>query len=625
MNNRADALFLLIHFCYNCHRYEVISLKKQIRFSILSFLTFFSIGFDIYALFEGNYTSLLKLGILENAILLIGLYFYYSKVTWKKNLSISILSGLFTFFMIFGNSYMHLGNALLIFKNLYFFFLSVAMSIGYYFLFQSLLNLLFQYFDTKSKREKRFPKIFSKFESHPFFFSFLVILICWSPYIVSFSPIILSPDPSFQIKQFFGIRTKYADYAVLLDENVVLTNHHPIAHTLLLGGCLKFGRMLGSDNFGLFCYSFIQVLILVSVLSLTISYMKKMGVSSKYRFIVLLIYSLVPMFPLYAMSGVKDVLFSAFTCLYIMMIHHILSTKGEGYKIYQYLAMIVLMLLVILFRNNGLHMIILSFPLVILAVKKYWKPFLSVFLITIFCSFCYSKVILPYFHITPGSVREMLSVPFQQTARFVKFHENQVTESEKQIIDKILGYQTLAERYNPDLADPVKNQFNKYATTEDLKKYFQVWFHQFLKSPATYVDATINNVYGFFYPNKTNWYVYYKYDKRIVADGFDYHYNHLSGVRNVLSSFAVIFPSIPVLGLISNIGFSVWIILTLVGYCFYKKWYSTVCIYFPALVLILVCVVGPANTYFRYALPFIVSLPFMISCILGKHENYVLK
>ena len=588
-------------------------MKKQIRFIFLSFLSLFAICFDIYALFKGNYSSLLKLGLLENALLFVGLYFYYSKRQEGSNLYFSILSGLFTFFMIFGNSYMHLGNALLIFKNVGFFLLSVMMALGYYYLFQSLLNFLFNYLDKKFVAKKKVSKVFSKFESHPFLISLLVILICWLPYIVSFSPIILSPDPSFQIKQFFGIRTKYADYAILLDENVVLTNHHPVAHTLLLGGCLKFGRMLGSDNFGLFCYSFIQILILSTVLALTISYMKKMKIPLKYRFGVLLIYSLVPMFPLYAMSGVKDVLFSAFTCLYIMLIHNILKRKGEGYRLYHYLAMIILMLLIILFRNNGLHMIILSFPFVILSVKKYWKQFLSVFAVTIICSFGYSKILLPYFHITPGSVREMLSVPFQQTARFVKYHEDDVEKEEREIIDRVLEYETLAERYNPELADPVKNKFNKYATDEDLKKYFTVWFRQFLRSPVTYVD-----VYGFFYPNKTNWYVYYKYDKRIVENGFDYRYNHLDTSRDVLSGFAVAFPQIPILGFISNIGFSVWIIFTLVGYCLYKKWYSTLCIYLPAIILILVCVVGPANTYFRYALPFIMALPFMISCILEK-------
>ena len=85
-----------------------------------------------------------------------------------------------------------------------------------------------------------------------------------------------------------------------------------------------------------------------------------------------------------------------------------------------------------------------------------------------------------------------------------------------------------------------------------------------------------------------------------------------------MSSFAVGFPYIPLLGLISNIGFSVWIIFTLVGYSIYRKSYENIVTLSPALVLILVCVVGPANTYFRYTLPFVFAIPLMIACTFDK-------
>ena len=131
----------------------------------------------------------------------------------------------------------------------------------------------------------------------------------------------------------------------------------------------------------------------------------------------------------------------------------------------------------------------------------------------------------------------------------------------------------------------------------------------------------MNNVYGFFYPEKTKWYVYYKFDDRITENGFDYHYNSLETSRNILSEYAVAFPYIPGIGLISNIGFNVWIIFTLFAYAIYKKLYKNILILAPALILILVCVVGPANTYFRYALPFIFAMPFIIGVFLKKRED----
>lgn len=596
---------------------------KKLKLLLMSFCCFSALNFNVYNMYISKYDSLLKLDYFSSLILFLMIFKILSQRKFKENKVISILSIIFSFFMIFGNSYMRLGNALLIFKDLAFFLIAVIMAMGYYLVFRYFLNLIFLLFDKDLiHNDYEFKnKMLQKFESNPFLFSLIFILICWLPYIIAFYPIILSPDPSFQIKQFFGIRTKYADYAVLLDENVVLTNHHPVVHTLLLGGCLKVGRIIGSDNLGLFFYSIIQILVLSSVLALTIKYMKRLGISSKFRFVSLLIYSFVPMFPLYSMSGVKDVLFGSFTILYIMLIHSIIKKEGKGYRIVDFILMFILMVLIILFRNNGYHMLLLSFPIIIYVVRQNYKPFLVLFLSIICFQTCYSKVILPYFKITPGSVREMLSVPFQQTARYVKYYDSDLSSKDKEIIDKVLGYETLASRYNPELADPVKNEFNKYATSDDLKKYFEVWFKGLIKRPVVYIDATFNNVYGFFYPDKTNWYVYYKYDTRILEDGFDYHYNNLSGLRNVLSSYGVSFPYIPVIGLISNIGFSVWSIFTLVGYTIYKKNYKNLVSLLPALILILVCVVGPANTYFRYTLPFVFAMPLLIACTLDNYKR----
>lgn len=601
---------------------EVTMKKKWILF-IISFFILFAIDFDIYALSIGKTSDLLKLGIVGSSILFVAIYFIISRMMKVKNRAILVLSSLFSFFVVFGNSYMRVGNANLVFSNFGYFLLSVIMAIGYYFLFSYLLSFVFRYIDSgRFFREKRNITFVNRFFSEkPFRRSLLFILVAWLPYIIAFYPIILSPDPSFQIKQFFGIRTKYADYAILLDEDVVITNHHPVFHTVILGGCLKIGHTLGSDNLGLFLYSTLQILALSGVLSFTISYLKKRKIPDKYLFLMLLIYAFVPMFPLYAMSGVKDTFFTTFVILFIMLVHKVMISKCEGFKWFHYLAFIIVMLLVILFRNNGLYMIVLSFPFLILAVRSRFRELLLVFLITLSISTCYSKVLLPVLKITPGSIREVLSVPFQQTARYVKYHDEDLTLEEKNIIDTVLGYVDLASRYNPELADPVKNNYNKYTTSKELKEYFGVWFSCFFRHPVTYIDATIANVYGYFYPEKQNWYVYYKFDKRILEDGFLYHYNSLSGLRNVLSSFAVSFPSIPVIGLIANIAISVWILFTMVGYFLSKKKIRSLVFIIPSLVLILTCIVSPANTYFRYAMPYVFAILFLIGLFFDSTRN----
>ena len=599
-------------------------MKKNIIFYFLLICSFLATNFNIYNLYLGETKNLFRLGLIGSILLLYFIYkFIKNSTIIHQKKSIKVLSLILAFFMIFGNSFMLVSSTLLVFKNIGYFIISLLMYIGYYNLFLIIISYIFRFIDKNNYDEvgnKKNNKIISLFKKHPFLFSVVFIIICWLPYIISFYPIILSPDPSYQIKQFFGIRTKYADYSILIDDNVVITNHHPVTHTVLLGGCLKLGELMGNDNLGLFFYSIIQITFLVTTLAFSIYYMQKMNLKTKYLFGVLLLYALVPMFPLYAMSGVKDVIFGTLIFLYLIFLHNYIKVKGD-YKWWQYILIILLLILICLFRNNGIHTLILSLPFLLFVVRKKWKEILIVMICVFGFYGVFDKIVLPYFKITPGSIREALSVPFQQTARLVKYHSDDLTSEEIEVIDKILGYDDLAERYNPELSDPVKNEYNKYATNEDLKEYFKVWFSGLIKHPGTYIEATMNNTYGYFYPEKTNWYVYYKYDDRIVEDGFSYSYNSLGTLRNVLSNYAVCFPYIPVIGLISNIGFNVWIILVLLTYAIYKKLYKNIVILSPVLALILVCILGPANTYFRYALPFIFAMPFIFAVFLEKQSK----
>ena len=517
-------------------------------------------------------------------------------------------------FTVIGLSYLRQNNWDLVFGNTINFLISIIQIIACFIVYNFILNKLFIYLD-KDKTKKiddKENKLYKKIKEKPVLYSFIFIIICWLPYIVSFYPAILSPDPSFQIKQFFGIATKYADYSILIDPNVLITNHHPVIHTLLLGGMCKLGIMMGSINIGLFMYSIIQTL----VLSLTLSYTIKFMISKKTKPLIviasLLIYSLVPVFPFYAMSAVKDVIFGSLIIIYITFIYNLLKSEKK-YVIKDYFKIIILIILMCLFRNNGIHIFILSFPLLIIFNKKLRKNLLLVFVISLGLYFSYSKIALPYFKITPGSIRETLSIPFQQTARYVEEHKEDLSTKDKQNIDNILNISTIARRYKPEIADPVKNEFNKYATREDLKKYFGTWFNGLIKHPTTYIEATINNTYGYFCPLKTNWYIYHKYDTRITEDGFDYHYNNLKSSRTILSSYGQAFPYIPVLGLIVNIAFNTWLIMIMAAYLIYIKKYKEISYLAPAIILILVCIASPVNAYFRYALPYIFGMPLMIS------------
>lgn len=524
-------------------------------------------------------------------------------------------------FLLISNAFINTGNLSYLYKNIWLILYNLIRFIAIYIVLKRSI-IYFENFIKNHDFKLKENKITKLFLKNPFLFSFISILICWSIYVIAFYPIILSPDPSFQIKQFFNVRTKYADYAILLDNNVFLTNHHPVFHTMILGYSLKLGRFLLNDNFGLFIYSLTQLLFLAFTLSLTIKYLNENNVNKKIVFIVLLLYCFIPMFPLYAMSGVKDTYYTCFIILYIMKLDKIVRSKQEKLSYKEMIQLLLIMFAVCLFRNNGIYVLVLSFPLLLIYSKKYFQTLLVIFIGVLAFYGAYTKVLLPSLKITDGSIRETLSIPFQQTARYVKYYNKDLSKNDIKTIDKVLGYETLAKRYNPTISDPVKNEFNKYTTKKELLAYLKVWFKCFFKHPLVYIEATLNNIYGYFSPQSTNWYIYYKYDTRITEDNLvNYHYNNLSLLRLILSSFAQGFPYIPLIGLISNIGFNTWLLLGLTTYSIFKKKKEYLIVLSPLLISLLICVASPVNTYFRYAMPFIFIMPFIFTLIVTRLKN----
>ena len=569
-----------------------------------------------------KYHLQLYVDIISDIALIIYICFIMIKT---KNIELTKLKIFFIIlldiFLLISNVFINTGNLSYLYKNMWLILYNLIRFIAIYIVLKRSL-IYFENFIKNHEFKLKENKIINLFLKHPFLFSFIAILICWSIYVIAFYPIILSPDPSFQIKQFFNVRTKYADYAVLLDNNVFLTNHHPVFHTMILGYSLKLGRFLLNDNFGLFIYSLTQLLFLAFTLSLTIKYLNENNVNKKIVFIVLLLYCFIPMFPLYAMSGVKDTYYTCFIILYVMKLDKIIRFKQEKLSYKEMIQLLLIMFAVCLFRNNGIYVLILSFPLILIYSKKYFQTLLVIFIGVLAFYGTYTKVLLPSLKITDGSIRETLSIPFQQTARYVKYYNKDLSKNDIKVIDKVLGYETLAKRYNPTISDPVKNEFNKYTTKKELLAYLKVWFKCFFKHPLVYIEATLNNIYGYFSPQSTNWYIYYKYDTRITEDKLvNYHYNNLSSLRLILSSFAQGFPYIPLIGLISNIGFNAWLLLGLTTYSIFKKKKEYLIVLSPLLISLLICVASPVNTYFRYAMPFIFIMPFIFTLIVTRLKN----
>lgn len=229
-------------------------------------------------------------------------------------------------------------------------------------------------------------------------------------------------------------------------------------------------------------------------------------------------------------------------------------------------------------------------------------------------------VVFPLCKIAPGSKREALSIPFQQTARLIKEHGEEIPEEDKEIIDKVLAYDRIAELYTPELSDKVKATFKKDCTQEELMDYFKVWLKWMPRHLDTYVEATMSNCYGYFYPEAFSWITY----DGIAPTGKDYGMYSpaiLREIRQELNQFVYIIRQIPFVGMFMSIGFYTWILILMIAYVVLKEEKQYLLALTPMIVLILSCIAGPANTMMRYIYPLILCLPVIVAASLFSENN----
>lgn len=428
----------------------------------------------------------------------------------------------------------------------------------------------------------------------------LFLFICWLPYLIAFYPGTALYDAGTMLEQYFG-------YAAL-------TNHHPYFQILFLAFFVKIGSALGSAAFGMFLYVLIQVAAFIMVLSYMTDVFRKLGVSKKVLRVIVCLYAFLPIFPVYAISVGKNINFAiVILLLTVFMFEAALSPDEFVHSRSKMILLPILLILVCLFRNEGLAIVVGCFPCFLIIARKYWKVFAGIFAgVLLFVAFWF-KGILPMAGVAQGSIAESMSIPFLQTARCVAYYGDEMSEEDKAAIDRLLEVDTLPERYLPEFSDRVKDQYNNDATKEDWEAYLKVYWKQFLEHPVTYLDAVLNKCYGYFYPDDPGrtkaYYVIGADIFQLNEDGYDLESKFPVLVEG-MDEFMTVFREIPLLGYTTSIGFWFWCAFFFMFFLMKCKRAKQLVLYVPAILVFLVCVASPVNAYFRYGLSVVFTVPF---------------
>ncbi len=422
----------------------------------------------------------------------------------------------------------------------------------------------------------------------PFLRTFVGILAVWALPVYVCYPGYMCNDSWTQMLQYWG----YNDF----------TSHHPPVHTVLLGLFSRVGKALGSMNGGLYAFVLFQTIIFAAVLAYTYILMIRMQTPAWLMTLFLLLALFAPHFQSYACTIIKDSLYSIMVLLFVDELICAIRDPGDFISGKRHWILSFFSILgTALFRNNGKHILYptlaLAAVLVLIKRKELGKSVVVRILVLILVSVTFAgileKGVIRVHDIEPGSIGEALSFPFQQTARTVVEHGDEITQEEKEAIDAVLDYNSLAENYKPQLSDPVKATIRKDADSKALIRYLVTWFRMFFKYPA--YDATLN-----YEPGRDELMVTVLKETG-VSEG-----TRNPVLKDLIYNLQSILYSLPAAGLLLHHASYVIILLASIILAIQKKLYRYLIISLPGLLSVVVIILA-------YSFPIMYTLPVMLA------------
>lgn len=557
----------------------------------------------------------------DSFFVLLALLIIYGKV-WSSFRSqrkwiTDLLSAVFALCMLIGMSFSTQGNWSFILGNKNQMLIAAAAWLGFFVLFDVSLSLLYGWLGTWNfgvqAKDKPFP---AWIEKHYFLFAFLVILAGWLPYIISYLPGCVPADGYRALNMYFGGQT--------------FTDRHSWVLCMFMGTLMKLGRNI-SDSMGVFTTMAVLALIQACCYAKVCTKMKKWGAPKKFNIGVLLFFSLLPVFGAYSATVIKDSIFSGLFALYMVLYVECCIPalqKRSGRKLgVQMIVLFFVGMGVCLTRGNGFMLVALSLVFLLFLVRK--KQIIAVLALLIAITGCrgvVKNVIAPAMGIVPYPSRVYYSVPMQQTARYVITYPEDVTQENKEAIHDVFSFTRIPELYNPELSDPIKGTFRTDTVTpEKMSRYFKTWLEMFKRHPGVYIEATLHNSYGYYYPfyhcKAQSPYRLYTFRNPEPDTHSDYRFIMPAALRKDVLNYANFIGQLPGLAQLCNAGAYTWMLLILAGWLAYqKRWKGILALSAPALIVV-INIASPVNGLFRYAFPLVACMPVVVYWCLSYRKE----
>ena len=466
-------------------------------------------------------------------------------------------------------------------------------------------EILYIVFEKITKHNFKSKKMWRLFENkYIFIILWVVIFLSWVPTFLAYYPGINTYDSEVQTNYVFTQYTKF----------------HPPIHTFIWGLCINIGNKIGIEPISI--YAVTQMLLLSFVFAKMLKFMINRKTNNWIILVSLLFLSINPFISVFSIIMTKDIYFGM---LFVLLILEILEFVTNPDKYFNsplsWVKFIAFNLLACLFRNNAIYVIIIYTAIVIIAMRKYWKKCIPLFIIPIVLYYLVDVKLYNMLGIKPGNSREMFSVPIQQISYTVLKNNDSLDEQTKNEIDKFIKYDKVFTDYNPRWADLMKKTFKTKYFNEHKKEFIELWLKLLVKYPDEYISSFLTLNIPYWYPDSNS---IDEYSQRRYIETHMIHNKYYEPVRDSklpwllekLEDITSIEPieKKPIIFNIFSLSTPIWAIMFTIFICLYKKHYNKILVLLPLLLLWLTYMLGPVSN-FRYVFPLVILYPLLLFLI----------
>ena len=455
-----------------------------------------------------------------------------------------------------------------------------------------------------------------------FLISWAIIFACWIPVFLAYYPAIMSYDFHRQHQEAM------AGY-------LWFNTHHPLIHTALVRWFLLLGKALGSYQIGMAIFSILQMLILSAVMAYSCSMIRRLTEKKWILVLSVVVFAVLPIHSVMALSVTKDVLFSAFLLLFVvLMLEHRMCPKGTR-KWLLLLAMAADGILVMMFRNNASYAFLVFMLFYIIWSNRERVVLLLLCVVILLGGHGAKTGVQTAMQAGSGSKLEMYSVFIQQFCRVGLYHWEHLTPEQDYIINRYVAWE-FWEDYNPSISDSIKGSVGSYCFDkwkDHIPQMLMDWVKIGLAYPNEYIDAFLELTCGYWflddvshaevlgYGEDSNLGLMYTFNASTserIPEGIESHSYFpwlLRMYQKLVNGNA--YYKIPVLSNLFKPAFYCWaLVLIMLSFIYLKQYRKLVLCMFP-FTYFLTLLLGPV-VQVRYIYPVILAIPLLLGWLFAQ-------